>query len=44
MPKCNNALQTEKDIFHTEIRPTLYENCYISTLVTTCLVLYSGPF
>ena len=30
MPKCNSALQTERDIFRPEIRPNLPENCQIS--------------
>ena len=30
-PKCNTVLQTEKDLFHPEIRPNSPEKCHFST-------------
>ena len=32
MPKCNTVLQTEKDLFQSEIRPNSPENCHFLTV------------
>ena len=35
MPKCNSVLQSEKDLFQPEIRPSLSENCHFMTFYQT---------